>query len=93
VTCEQRVVTNVPLQKLFYLNSDIVAQRATALGKRIERQNEDEGIAVAYQTLFRRPPSEHERQLGRGFLERTHEDRWKQYAWVLLSSNEFAYVD
>ena len=39
VTCEQRVVTNVPLQKLFYLNSDIVGQRATALGKRIEQNN------------------------------------------------------
>ena len=26
VTCEQRVVTNVPLQKLFFLNSDTVEQ-------------------------------------------------------------------
>ena len=27
------------------------------------------------------------------FCSETAEDRWKQYAWVLLSSNEFAYVD
>ena len=36
VTCEQRVVTNVPLQKLFFLNSDVVAQRSAAVAKRIE---------------------------------------------------------
>ena len=30
---------------------------------------------------------------GRAFLQQAGEDKWKQYAWVLLSSNEFAYVD
>ena len=40
VTCEQRVVTNVPLQKLFFLNSDVVARRSTALAKRIDREDE-----------------------------------------------------
>ena len=93
VTCEQRVVTNVPLQKLFYLNSDVVGQRATALAKRIEKKADDDAIAAAYRILFHRAPSEQEFKLGREFLQQTAEDRWKQYAWVLLSSNEFAYVD
>ena len=93
VTCEQRVVTNVPLQKLFFLNSDILAQRASGFGKLIEHELEDEGITKAYRTLFLRDASQQERRLGRGFLQTATGDRWKQYAWVLLSSNEFAYVD
>jgi cytochrome c553 len=93
VTCEQRVVTNVPLQKLFFLNSDTVGNRAAAVAKRIENQETDDGITAVYRLLFQRPPSERERQLGRAFLQGSGNDLWKQYARVLLSSNEFAYVD
>jgi hypothetical protein len=93
VTCEQRVVTNVPLQKLFFLNSETVIQRSAALAKRIERPLADEGIGTAYELLFYRQPSATELQLGRDFLAAAGEDRWKLYAQVLLSSNEFAYVD
>jgi hypothetical protein len=93
VTCEQRVVTNVPLQKLFFLNSDIVGKRAAALAQRIERKNQDEGIEAAYRLIFQRPPGARERQLAHTFLEASGSDRWRQYTKVLLSSNEFAYVD
>ena len=37
--------------------------------------------------------SEQERLLGRAFLKGAGDTRWNQYAKVLLSSNEFAYVD
>lgn len=93
VTCEQRAVTNVPLQKLFFLNSDTVARRAAAVAKRIENKSEDEGVTRAYGLLFQRPPSVRERQLGEDFLRNSGSDRWQRYAQVLLSSNEFAYVD
>ena len=93
VTCEQRVVTNVPLQKLFFLNSDTVAQRSNALAKRIRKWRDDKGIDAAYLLLFERPPSAQERTLGRAFLKKAGATRWNQYAKVLLSSNEFAYVD
>jgi hypothetical protein len=93
VTCEQRTVTNVPLQMLFYLNSDIVSARARALAERIARPDLDDGITTAYRLLFNRAPTERERQLGREFLEASTADAWKQYARVLLTSNEFAYVD
>ena len=33
------------------------------------------------------------RRLGRAFVQGGESDIWKQYARVLLSSNEFAYVD
>ncbi|MEO8131999.1 MAG: DUF1553 domain-containing protein [Bryobacteraceae bacterium] len=93
VTCEQRVVTNVPLQKLFFLNSDTVAQRSAALAKRIRKRRDDKGIEEAYLLLFDRPPSVQERSLGRAFLKKGGSTKWNQYAKVLLSSNEFAYVD
>lgn len=90
VTCEQRVITNVPLQKLFFLNSSAVRQRAEALAKRIERPQPEEGIQAAYRLLFSRSPSDRELALGVEFLKA---GAWGQYAKVLLSSNEFAYVD
>ncbi|MEJ7608419.1 MAG: DUF1553 domain-containing protein [Bryobacteraceae bacterium] len=93
VTCEQRATTNVPLQKLFFLNSEMVRQRAEALGKRIERTEVRDGVEAAYRLLFLRSPSEHERQLAVTFLEASGSGRWAEYAKVLLSSNEFAYVD
>lgn len=90
VTCEQRVVTNVPLQKLFFLNSEQVALRAAALAKRIGKRDHAAGIRLAYQHVFQREPSATEIQAGREFLEQA---TWAQYAQVLLSANEFAYVD
>jgi hypothetical protein len=93
VTCEQRVVTNVPLQKLFFLNSDTVEQRSAALAARIDEKSADEAITAAYRILWQRPPTESERRLGRAFVQGGDNTIWKQYARVLLSSNEFAYVD
>src|SRR5439155_23372079 len=48
VTCEQRVVTNVPLQKLFFLNSDTVEARSAALASRLEGQSAEEGMTADY---------------------------------------------
>jgi hypothetical protein len=93
VTCEQRAVTNVPLQKLFFLNSDTVVRRAAALAQRLPGEAEDAAITAAYSLLFQRQPSERERRLGRAFLQTARAERWREYAQVLLSSNEFAYVD
>jgi len=93
VTCEQRVVTNVPLQKLFFLNSDTVERRSAALASRIAGKSADEAIASAYRLLWQRPPTQSELRLGRAFVEGGDSGVWKQYAQVLLSSNEFAYVD
>jgi cytochrome c553 len=84
VTCEQRVVTNVPLQKLYFLNSDFLARQAEGLAARVKT------IEDAYRLLFLREPSPNEKQLGQKFLAT---EGWKSYAQVLLSSNEFAFID
>lgn len=87
VTCEQRVVTNVPLQKLFFLNSDVVAARAKALAAVAP------DVEALFQRLFYRAPTAEELALGREFLSQNGKDAMALYAQVLLSTNEFAYVD
>ncbi|MFN3325801.1 MAG: PSD1 and planctomycete cytochrome C domain-containing protein [Bryobacteraceae bacterium] len=96
VTCEQRAVTNVPLQKLFFLNSEIVVRQANALAAKLAVEgNPEPGVRAAYRQLFQRAPDEREIELGREFLasSEAEPDRWTQYMQVLLSSNEFSYVD
>lgn len=88
VTCEQRASTNVPLQRLYFLNSDFLHARAADFAKRVAGAGD--AIGRAYEILFQRAPTARERELGAAFVAR---DGWKAYAQVLLSSNEFAYVD
>jgi cytochrome c553 len=89
---EQRGVTNVPLQKLFFLNSSFLRLRAEALAARAEclASAEKDRVAAIYQLLFQRGPEEKELAAAARFLR---EADWVQYAQVLLSSNEFLYVD
>ena len=75
ITAEQRSVTNVPLQGLFFMNSDLVARQAEALVARLgpEGTTEEENIARierAYRILFDRKPSQTEIQRGLEFLKK-----------------------
>ena len=89
---EQRGVTNVPLQKLFFLNSSFLRLRAEALAQRVEcmAQSTPERLTAVYTLLFQRIPNVREREVGAAFLGQAD---WAQYIQVLLSSNEFLYVD
>jgi hypothetical protein len=88
-TNEQRVVTNVPLQRLFMMNSSFVEEQATALAKRLTGENPGR-ITQAYRILFGRPPSHDEIELGLAFLAKSN---WNEYARVLLNANEFEWVN
>ncbi|MFN0170818.1 MAG: PSD1 and planctomycete cytochrome C domain-containing protein [Bryobacteraceae bacterium] len=94
ITAEQRVATNVPLQRLFFLNSEFVMGQAESLAARLSAgPDPSDRIGEAYQLLFARGPSATEVEMGRRFLLSAGADAWKQYAQVLLSSNEFAFLD
>ncbi len=94
ITAEQRAVTNVPLQRLFFLNSEFVMAQAEALARRLQpAQQVSDRIGEAYQLLFARAPSATEVELGRQFVADAGAEAWKQYTQVLLSSNEFAFLD
>ena len=91
VTAEQRAVTNVPLQRLFFLNSAFILKQSEALAARVKAEApEERRMAYVYRLLYQREPSAEEVALGREYLAR---GSWAGYAQVLLSANEFAFVD
>ena len=88
-TSEQRGETNVPLQRLFFMNSELITREAEALAGRLKGADPDK-IREAYQRLYGRPASDAELKLGLDFLK---ESSWPQYAQALLSANEFSFVN
>ena len=76
----------VPLQRLFFLNSDFVENRSKALAASLQGRP----VRDAYRTIFGREPDARETELGEKFIKTAD---WKQYAQVLLSSNEFSFID
>jgi mono/diheme cytochrome c family protein/cytochrome c553 len=104
ITSGERTVTTVPLQQLFVLNSEFMVRNAKALAARLSAAAKDDAgrIREAFRVLYGRPVTERELKLGLAFLaapeapaggSRPALTRWEQYAQVLLSTNEFLYVD
>jgi mono/diheme cytochrome c family protein len=91
-TSEQRMETNVPLQRLYFMNSEFLMKQSTAFAGRLGEGDDAAKIVKAYAILFQRAPTAEEKQLGLTFLQETHEG-WPQYAQVLLSSNEFSFLN
>ncbi|MBK9166746.1 MAG: PSD1 domain-containing protein [Bryobacterales bacterium] len=88
-TSEKRLATNVPLQKLFFLNSGFVVKQAGALAGRLSG-GDTVRIAEAYRLLYGRAPDKEELRLGREYLKSAG---WSEYAQVLLSANEFLFLN
>lgn len=97
ITSEQRNVTNVPLQQLFFLNSELITQEAEQLAKRLEAGAPDSTSKIrrVYRLLFGRNPAEKEILIGLDFLKGGSNEgqNWQSYVQMLLSSNEFSFVD
>ncbi|MBM3737349.1 MAG: DUF1553 domain-containing protein [Acidobacteria bacterium] len=89
VSVEKRASTNVPLQKLYLLNSPFLLRQSEALGRRMREL----GVTASYLRIFGRPAAEAELRMAEEFLRQAGPDGWTRYAQVLLSSNEFAFID
>ena len=90
-TSEQRTPTDVPLQRLFLLNSPLVLDAAEELAKKVEGLPSDEArLAAVYRTLFTRTASVGEKKIGLEFLRA---NSWPRYVQVLLASDEFLHVN
>jgi hypothetical protein len=85
-TAEARNQTNVPAQRLFFMNSPFILAESKVLAA------QDRSIDALYHRLFQRAPAPKEKQLGQEFLSQG-EESWAQYAQVLMSSNEFLFVN
>src|SRR5262245_4932825 len=79
-TAEQRFSTNVPLQRLFFMNSDFMQQHAERLAELVADEADDAArIEKVYRRLFGRAPTAAELKAGQDFLRaealRQYEDR------------------
>jgi hypothetical protein len=102
-SAERRPNTTVPQQALFAMNSEFALQQARALAGRPEvagRIAPPDRIEALYRAVLGRRPDEAESELATRFIEEAEASAdgsrlgaWEQYAQVLLSSNEFLFVD
>jgi hypothetical protein len=94
LTSEQRVGTNVPLQQLFFLNSDLILRQSAALASRLRTEagsDDASKIAEAYRLLFGRAPMPAQQELAVEFLR--NGGSLAEYLQVLMSSNDFVFVN
>jgi hypothetical protein len=102
LTSDRRAVTSVPLQQLFVLNSDFMVRQARAFATRVNAEapgDEAARIHRAFRLAFGRPPGAREVEMALHYLGTARSpgnaslSAWEKYAQVLLSTNEFAFVD
>ena len=71
ISAEQRFSTNVPLQRLFLMNSDFMQQQAEKLARVLQPETDNTArIIKAYRTLFGRDPKVEELTAGLEYLVR-----------------------
>jgi cytochrome c553 len=80
ISAEQRFSTNVPLQRLFLMNSDFIQQQAEKLARLLQPEADNAArIKKAYRTLFGREPKPEELTAGLEYLAaeplRAYEER------------------
>jgi len=90
-TSEKRVPTDVPLQRLFLLNSSLMADSAEALDKKTTGATPEERIRNGYRSVFGRYPTKAETEMGVQYTK-AGGDAWPQYWQVLLATDEFLMV-
>jgi mono/diheme cytochrome c family protein len=104
-TAEQRFSTNVPVQRLYFMNDPFVYKQAEVLSKKVYPAGDDTArITEVYHLVFARAPTPDELKTGLEFLKTTPDkpgymvdqepiSAWKEYCRVLFSSNEFEFLN
>ncbi len=108
-TTEQRATSTVPQQALFLMNNPFQAEQAEGLARRLMAASADprRRIVLAHQLAWSRPAKPSEVERGIGYVEeyskqlgkagaagqRLELEAWTSYARILLSANEFIYLD
>ena len=104
-TVSERLPNTVPQQYLFMMNNGYMLRRAELFAARLgkESQTNEQRIERAYRLLFSRFPTVDEQQIGLEFLKEQKatenivasddRSRMERYLQVLLSSNEFMYIE
>jgi hypothetical protein len=101
-TVDQRTSGVVPQQYLFMMNNQYMLRRAELLAVRMLQVAPANEVRIerAYRLLFGRAPTAEEVEIGVAYLTSTanatptaEQSRWRQYAQVLLSANEFMHIE
>lgn len=108
-TTEKRTSATVPLQALYFMNSPEVKTEAAAFAQRLLLAANDNvsRVSLAHQLAYARTVTDGELNNAMAFLTKYREqlhsaghspeteelDTWTSYARVLLTANEFFYVD
>jgi len=87
-TCEGRALTNTAPQALFMMNSAFVNNRSEVLAKQLSGH-----VDLIYQRILDRLPTDKELRDALAYIEKTGDRGWQSLCRILLSSNEFIYVD
>jgi hypothetical protein len=96
---EKRTVTTIAPQALFLMNNDWTREQAGNLVSRLidakPKSSVLERIQWLYAVLYARSASAEEIKVGEQFLMNSAEKQniWKDYAHLLLCTNEFVYID
>ena len=101
ISSEKRNVTIVPLQQLFFLNSELMLLQAETLAKRLQEDTSTDTVKIqkAYRLLFGREATRREVSVGLDFFRESQTEStsrslaWQHYTQALLTSNEFSFVD
>ncbi len=93
----QRGQSDVAPQALFFLNDPFVSGAAKSLAARVVREapaNPEARIRYLYELALGRPPSKSEIDLGTQLLTPAGgPDPWERYCRLILSTNEFLYIE
>jgi hypothetical protein len=108
-TTEQRGTSTVPQQALYLMNNPFVTEQAEGFARRLIAASADPGqrIGLAHEWALSREARSEEYERGLRYLEaylqqlagagvtdqRLELEAWTSYARIILSSNEFVYLD
>jgi hypothetical protein len=106
---EKRSSSTVPLQALYLLNNEFVKTQAEGLARNLIANSPEDckRIEIAFALAWNRPPKLDEVEKGLAYLQRYKEalseagvpeqkrelEAWTSYGRVMLTANEFLYVD
>ena len=69
LSAEKRFTTSVPLQRLFFMNSDFMQQQGERLAQRLAGEPDNRArVEKAYRLIFGRPPTDDELRAGLAFI-------------------------
>jgi hypothetical protein len=108
-TTDRRTSSTVPLQALFMMNDPFTTEQAEGFARRLIAASTDPAkrIDMAHQWAWSRPPQSEEMDRNLRYLrqyqqelakigvssERQELETWTSYARIMLSANEFVYLE